>query len=179
MRRRRYVAGVVNPFLPTETYEAQRQSFLETGSLQAKQKKSLRRQDRVVTLRINPIDCLSILDYIEKIGESTVNMSFAQCVKITLASALETFRRLNYIPTPDGFAFLERMNQFGDVDNRVAMLNTTGHGNQPEFQAKPLFEDPAVTARRRRYEELMIKHKAAPESFDEIEELAALIGEFQ
>jgi hypothetical protein len=71
------------------------------------------------------------------------------------------------------------MDQFAGADNRPAMINLTNQGNTPGFQAKPLFEDYETQKRRRRYEELSIKFKAAPESFDDVDELAGLMKEFE
>lgn len=144
-------------------------------------KKDRKRQDEVVTIRINPLDCISVLDVLEKQGIPLVNLSFSQAVKIVLASALETLRGLNYIPIPDGFTYLQRMAPFEEYRHRVAMLNITDQSNRPDYQVKPLFEDFDTKRRRSRYEELMIKQQAAPESFTDdadIDELAKLVREF-
>ena len=180
-RRRRYASGIINPFLPTEVYEAKRKALLETGSSSLQEKKTKRRDDRVVNIRVNPIDCISVLDVLEKQGTALTNLSFAQAVKIVLASSLETFRQMNYIPVPDGFSFLQRMAPFEEDNNRVAMLNITKQGDHPDYHAEPLYDSPERKQRRIRYEELESRYKGDPINFSEADmtEYAELMPEFQ
>ena len=180
MRRRRYASGIINPFLPTEVYEAKRKALLETGSSSLQEKKTKRRDDRVVTIRVNPIDCISVLDVLEKQGTALTNLSFAQAVKIVLASSLETFRQMNYIPVPDGFSFLQRMAPFEEDNNRVAMLNITKQGDHPDYHAEPVVESYETKQRRIRYEELMIRKNGDKLNWTDAdqEEFRPLIEEF-
>lgn len=74
----------------------------------------------VVRIRVNPEDCLSILDLVEKLPiPFKENMSFAQCVSLGLSSLLETARQQGLLPEVDGFQYLERMSRFGSKYNGV------------------------------------------------------------
>ena len=70
---------------------------------------------RIARIRINPRDCMSIVDMLDAAGLYQPNMSFAHAVSIALGSALETFRQHEVIPTRDGFEYLERMARFPDT----------------------------------------------------------------
>lgn len=67
---------------------------------------------QVVRLRISPIDCLSILDVLDAAGVPRKNISFSSCSSLALATLLETVKKANLIPTPDGFDFAERMEPY-------------------------------------------------------------------
>lgn len=66
----------------------------------------------VVRIRVNPKDCLSVLDVLEAANINTRAMSFSQCVSLALGSLLETARHSKLIDEPDGFDFLNRMRPF-------------------------------------------------------------------
>lgn len=68
---------------------------------------------KVISLRVNPKDCMSCIDVLEAAGLPIKNMSFAQVVSLALSSAMETFRTQQVIPTRDGFEFSEMMAPFG------------------------------------------------------------------
>ena len=80
---------------------------------------------RVCRIRVNPSDCLSILDLIEKVGLNTNNMSYDQCVSLALASLLQTARNSNMLPDPDTFQFLNRMQPFMGRGNHKKKLEVT------------------------------------------------------
>ena len=67
---------------------------------------------RVVSIRVNPRDCLAAIDTLEKIGLRVKGMSFAQVVSIAFSSAMESFRQNGIVPDRDGFEFNEMMQQF-------------------------------------------------------------------
>jgi len=66
----------------------------------------------VVRLRVNPKDCQSILDLLDKVGVPYNNLSFSQCTSLALASLLETARTHKTLPEPDPFQFINRMGNF-------------------------------------------------------------------
>ena len=61
----------------------------------------------VVSIRLNPLDCLRVLALIQDNVRST--MSFAQCVSLTLSSMLQDMEESGRIPTQDGFDYAEKM----------------------------------------------------------------------
>ena len=64
------------------------------------------RAGNVVTIRVNPKDCMGVVDVIQKAGIYTPGMSFAQMVSICLSSVLQTLRDSEVIPERDGFEYL-------------------------------------------------------------------------
>lgn len=71
----------------------------------------------VTTIRINPTDCMSILDVIDTVGVRQPGMSFAQQVSLTLSALLETARVDGLIPRPDEFEYLNRLGPYIDGKN--------------------------------------------------------------
>jgi hypothetical protein len=63
----------------------------------------------VSTIRVNPKDCMSIIDVIALTGIDTTGMSFAAMTSLALSSLLETARQNGQVPTRDGFEFNEMM----------------------------------------------------------------------
>ena len=131
------------------------------------------RAGQVVRLRVNPKDCQSVLDVLNKAGVYTQGMSYAQCVSLALSTLLETARVTKMIPEPDPFQFLPRMEPFfGNSHHRkkLAIAETIG-GIGEKFHAPSLVSDqpaetheepaPVVSAetlrRRRRLGELVNK----------------------
>lgn len=64
----------------------------------------------VVRIRVNPQDCQSVLDLLQRIGIEHRTLSFSQCVSTAFASLLETARVNRMLPEPDPFQYLNRMN---------------------------------------------------------------------
>ena len=137
----------------------------------------------VVSLRVNPQDCMAVADVLTKMGISTVNLSFSQATKIVLASAFETLRGLGYIPTRDGFEFSEMMAPFerDRIRTRKMQLRIAEDNASPMYKAEPLIDSPERKQRRIRYEELTVRQKGDPINFseDDLLELVPLIEEFQ
>ncbi len=63
----------------------------------------------VVTIRINPSDCMSVLDVVRAAGLDLDGASFASLTSLALGSLLETMRRDKIIPTRTGFEYMEMM----------------------------------------------------------------------
>lgn len=134
----------------------------------------------VTTLRVNPTDAMSVIDMLDYLGLKRENISFAQATKIVLAASLEAYRQQGFIPKREGFEYSQMLAPFTRQDPGVhaEKLKITNRN----LQAPPVVEEPFDRkVRRRRWEELMIKRSAAPESLDadEKEELSLLLGEFQ
>lgn len=93
----------------------------------------------VVRLRVNPKDCQSILDLLDKVGVPYNNLSFSQCTSLALASLLETARTHKTLPEPDPFQFINRMGNFigqGHTMQRKRLAAANALGNIGEhFQA--------------------------------------------
>lgn len=63
----------------------------------------------VATIRVNPKDCMAVVDVMEAVGITTEGMSFPAMISLTLSSLLQTARDNNQIPTRDGFEYNEIM----------------------------------------------------------------------
>lgn len=76
----------------------------------------------VTQIRVNPKDCLAILDLMVAMGIDPYDgRSFAQCVSLSLSSLIGVARRGGIIPTEDdGFQYMNRMAPFlnGKNDKR-------------------------------------------------------------
>lgn len=66
----------------------------------------------MVTVRINPTDCMGIADMLTLGNVDTVGMSFAQATATVLQSMLESARLQGIIPDRDGFEFSKVMQPF-------------------------------------------------------------------
>jgi hypothetical protein len=146
------------------------------------------RPGRVVSVRVNPKDCLAVIDVLEKVGQLVPGMSFGQAVSLVLAISLETARSNKFIPTRDGFEYSEMMQQFPAKDCQTSKrsqritrsYNILGEGFQaPSFSQQQQTEQPESPQFRRlkhRLEELNIKrdHASASWSVADEEELARI-----
>lgn len=97
---------------------------------------------QVTRLRVNPKDCQSVLDLLDRIGVPYQNLSFSQCTSIALASLLETARVHKTLPEPDPFQYLNRMSPFlghgtSMQRKRLAAANALGSIGET-FQAPTL-----------------------------------------
>lgn len=145
------------------------------------------RPGKIASVRVNPKDCMSIVDVLSKLGIPTTNMSFSQATKIVLASALESFRQSKVIPDRDGFEYTEMMLPFAEDDLRTRgkKLQMTHDGSLPTFHAPPVAQPTVDTPERRqrkvRFDELMFRRNADPTNFTDADlvELAPLLEEFQ
>jgi hypothetical protein len=99
----------------------------------------------VTSLRINPKDCMSIVDVLDKTGLLKAGMSFSSMAALTLSVLLETMRERGDIPTRDGFEFSEMVGPYlnGNQAKKVAIskaVNSIGS----DFSAPALPQRPAV-----------------------------------
>jgi len=66
----------------------------------------------VARIRVNPRDCLSILDVVQRAGVNVDGMSFSSITSLAVSSMLQAFRKHGVIPDGDGFDFERRMAPF-------------------------------------------------------------------
>lgn len=70
------------------------------------------RPGEVVTVRINPTDCMGIADMLVIGDVNTEGMTFSQATATVIQSMLESARMQGIIPTRDGFEFSKVMQPF-------------------------------------------------------------------
>lgn len=81
----------------------------------------------VVTIRVSPEDCQSILDVMESSGILTHAQTFPQMVSLVLSSFLQSARQGGQIPSVDPFLFDERMQQYRGNGRGSARERKKGH----------------------------------------------------
>lgn len=93
----------------------------------------------VTSLRINPKDCMSIVDVLDKTGLLKAGMSFSSMAALTLSVLLETMRERGDIPTRDGFEFSEMVGPYlnGNQSRKVA-INKAVESIGSDFSAPAL-----------------------------------------
>jgi hypothetical protein len=114
------------------------------------------RAGQVVRIRVNPTDCLSVLDLMQAVGIKTTGMSFSQCASLALSSLLHTARHSKILPEPDGFDYLQRMQPFaqGNISQKAKLEMTNRiHAQGATFQAPSLPE--------------IIRGEHSPEAYEE------------
>ncbi len=138
----------------------------------------------VTTIRVNPPDVMAVLDTLDYLGMSKDNISFAEAVKIVLAAGLEAYRQQGFIPRREGFEYSTMLDNFrGSFGARAERLRLTKESNMEAFTTPnaPDADTPERRTQRIRFNELMFKRGAAPESLTQKEkhELLTLIPLFQ
>lgn len=68
----------------------------------------------VARIRVNPKDCIGIIDMLKAAGINTEHKSFAACTSLALSAMLDIMRKNQIIPDGDGFDYLEKMQQTKD-----------------------------------------------------------------
>lgn len=135
----------------------------------------------VVSIRVNPKDCQSILDLMEKIEYKTVGNSFSHLVSMALSTLLETARQQGGLPEPDPFQYLNRLGPFigGKRTGRklavAKAMNELGASfkapvmpvEAKEAPSEPPMHQPTAEQRRAvtRMQELEIKREHAPDTW--------------
>jgi hypothetical protein len=115
-----------------------------------KEAKSMR-AGMVVSIRVNPKDCQSVLDVMNKVGININGHSFSQLVSLSLSSMLEAQRLEKNIPEPDEFQFLHRLEPFMGQQRtskkmKVAKLLHEGGGKvrAPALPKRSVIEAPTM-----------------------------------
>ena len=86
------------------------------------------RPGKVATIRINPKDCMAVLDVCRSVGIELQGASFASLTSLALSSLLQTMRDHKIIPERDGFEYGEMMAPFTGGNNaRKAAIADTIH----------------------------------------------------
>ncbi len=92
----------------------------------------------VVSIRVNPRDCQSVLDILDAVGYPRNGITFAQCVSLALGSLLETARKSELIPEPDEFEYLPRMQPYLGKKGQRARIANELHSRGGSFRARDL-----------------------------------------
>jgi len=138
---------------------------------------------RVVSIRVNTKDCMSVIDVVEKIGLNIPGISFAQIVSTALASTLESLRQAGVIPIRDGFEFSEMMNKYPPVlhgaRGRALSIANTMQSTE-DSQVPAVMSNRVLTKACIRLDELLLKVEADPlnvtlEIREEMEKLTELL----
>jgi len=66
----------------------------------------------VISMRVNPADCMSVVDVLAKTGLLMEGMSFSGMCSLAFSSLLETVRQQEHIPRRSGFEFTEMVGPF-------------------------------------------------------------------
>jgi hypothetical protein len=112
----------------------------------------------VARIRINPKDCLAILDIIEALDLNPYQHSFSGCVSLAMTSLLALARKQGVIrQEEDGFQFLNRIGPFLDQpSSRVkrertnALYERAQHGGEA-----PTLPHPKETGREEEMQEYL------------------------
>lgn len=94
---------------------------------------------QVVSIRVSPKDCMSVVDAIKGNGFYTPGMSYPAMVSMILAASLESMRKQGLIPTRDGFEYTEIMGPYiGKGRNLRAHNITSALMSNSDFQIRPV-----------------------------------------
>lgn len=117
---------------------------------------------RVCSIRINPRDCMSVCDAIEKLKLDPRIMTFDQAVRVTLSSALESLRQAGTLPERDGFEYSAMLARFRTKPSQMkGKLEFTKLVDQTEA-VRALVPSKGQERRRARFQELRLHYEADP-----------------
>ena len=138
---------------------------------------------RVVRIRVNPTDCMSVADAADRLGIPPGRTSFDTAVSRVLSSLLAGMRDNGVLPKRDGFEFAALMQQYRHTKADASALwatatSLTSHEGRQEVPLVP--ESHERKQRRLRFKEVLYKAQHAFDSMDqaEIEEYCGLQAEF-
>ncbi len=136
---------------------------------------------RVARIRVNPKDCMAVVDVLKKLDIVPRGMSFSQGVSVVLSSALESFRQSGLIPIRDGFEFSQLLEVFppdrpADRARKLEITEIMSAHKAPAL----IPETPDRKRRRLRFEELKFKKEHDDLNWTEAlqEEFRPLVDEF-
>lgn len=134
----------------------------------------------VVKIRVNPRDCMSVVDVIKNTGLLTEGMSLPVAVSLTLSALLESARQAKLIPEREGFEYTEVMRPFSNKTRNprklaITQLHTMEVGSElriPALQATAHRSTKTMAQRRARtrINELGFKKEQAPDSWTQADE---------
>ena len=126
------------------------------------------RAGEVVQIRINPKDCMSVVDVLDKSGAFIPGMSFPQAVSLAFSALLESVRGAGIIPERDGFEFSQLMGRFADRQRSGRKLQITKSITMQgsSFKAGALMQtSPELQRKQRRWQELCQRQEVDPENW--------------
>lgn len=114
---------------------------------------------RTVRIRVNPQDCMAVVDVMRILDLKVVQFTFDQAVRIVLSSLLESSRSHGAIPRRDGFEFTQMMKGFIQriTTDRTKTFEVTKLLNTTSIQAA--MPDREREGKFRRFEELNLKQE--------------------
>jgi len=153
------------------------------------------RVGQTAMIRLNPQDCMTVVDVVQKYGLYISGMSFSQAVILAFACMSQTFRKNGLVPERDGFEYEEMLSTFPSETrgrrafqyqleknerlqgpNRVYPAADLGVKELTEAEAKTQFplpdpfthSNPQVRKIARELEEIEAKRKIDPLNFDQV-----------
>lgn len=136
---------------------------------------------RTANIRINPKDCMSCIDVVQKTGVNLKGASFAMIVSAALSSLLESMRQNGIIPDRDGFEYAEMMRDYPmpSKGERARALAITKTFNISAGQMPAVASNPDMKRKKMRFDELAFKanNDAINMSHEEQSELTELTKE--
>lgn len=129
----------------------------------------------VVTIRINPRDCMAVADMIKSIGMHVDGMAFSQAAAIVFSSLLQAMREAGAIPNRDGFEYTELMQPFAVKTrtskklavNKILTFMRSDHVIPAAVSVSSVMADPIRARIERRQRELLQKKVADEFNFTE------------
>ena len=112
------------------------------------------RPGKVASIRVNPKDCMGVVDVVEAAGLRVEGMSFPAMVSLALGSLLQTMRDQGIIPDRAGFEYNEIMAPFHGSRRSKRKLEITdtihkaGSGIKLQGLSKPAGDFSALTEPR-------------------------------
>ena len=125
---------------------------------------------RIARIRVNPQDCMGVLDTMKLLELKPEKFTFDQAVRIVLSSLLESARSHGAIPRRDGFEYSQMMAQFIQriTSDRTKTFEVTRLLNTASI--RPVLPDVPTERKFRRFEELSFKLQADQVNFSEAEQ---------
>jgi hypothetical protein len=94
---------------------------------------SQRKSGKVVSIRISPLDCLSIIDICKKAGIIEADATFPGLTSQALKMMIHAYKTMGMIPVRDGFEWNEMMEPFDeDIKARSNKAERKAHVLIPE-----------------------------------------------
>jgi hypothetical protein len=123
--------------------------------------KNQKRLGNVVTLRINPKTCMSVVDVLTTAEIKMEGMSFAMMVSLALDSTMQTLRDAKLIPEREGWEYLQLVGpHVGQTDAKKLQVTNTLKALGSELHVKGIsvpaeepskgYVEPELTAEQRR-----------------------------
>lgn len=114
---------------------------------------------RVVKLRVNPTDCISVAQVLDALGVQVGLISFDQAVRIALSSLLESARAAGVIPQPSFDNNLDQvMQRFRHAPSeykKVLAVSKFLHSSESAAYVRPvILASPQRISQERRFSEL-------------------------